>query len=125
MRNLVLAFTIVPLVELSLIVLMAHFLGWPWALLITLFSSLLGAYLAVRSWRVWWREVQSEWRISSFPVNRLGEAGILLVSMAFLITPGPLTGILGLLMLVPSVRQKVLSWLLRKLKDRMLRTFIR
>lgn len=104
LKRLLAVFFIVPLTELVLLFLIAHFLGWGWTIGITLGSSLLGAYLARVSGKQWWETVQREWASEGFPVHRLGEGALLLISMAFMITPGPLTGIIGLLFMIPKVR---------------------
>lgn len=122
-RRLLLAFLIVPLVELTLIFLLAHFLGWGWTLGLTALSSVLGAYLARRSWTSWWALVRTEWGREGFPVHRLGEGAILLTAMAFMITPGPLTGFIGLLFTIPVIRERTSRFLVRWVSSRMLRQF--
>lgn len=124
-RRLFLAFLIVPLVELALIFLLAHFLGWGWTLGLTVASSVLGAYLAVRSWKSWWRTVRDEWGREGFPVHRLGEGAILVTAMAFMITPGPLTGVLGLLFTIPAIRERVSRLLVRWASNKLLGRFWR
>lgn len=125
LRRLLLAFLIVPLVELILIFLLAHYLGWLWTLSLTVASSLLGAYLARRSWRSWWQLVRDEWGQEGFPVHRLGEGAILVTAMAFMITPGPLTGVLGILFTIPAIREYTSRILVRWVSDRLLERFWR
>lgn len=122
-KRIFLAFLIVPLVELVLLFLMAHFLGWGFALLFTIASSIVGAYLARRSWRSWWALVKTEWAQEGFPVHRLGEGAILVTSMAFMITPGPMTGILGILFTIPKIRERVSKVLVRYLSNRLAERF--
>jgi UPF0716 protein FxsA len=122
LKRLLLVFAIVPLVELGLLFLIAHYLGWGWTIGITLASSLLGAYLAKRSGQMWWATVRDEWAREGFPVHRLGEGALLLVALAFMITPGPLTGIIGLLFLIPGVRvtvsRVIFRWISSRFMDR-------
>lgn len=121
LKRMFLAFLLVPLVELILIFVLAHFLGWGWTIGLTVLSSLVGAYLARRSWRSWWTMVRDEWGREGFPVHRLGEGAILVTAMAFMITPGPLTGILGILFTIPSVRERVsrilVGWVSNRLAE--------
>lgn len=124
-RRLLLLFLVVPTIELLALLLLAHWLGWAWTLGITVVSSLLGAYLARSSGRRWWATVQDEWDQEGFPVHRLGEGALLLLAGAFLITPGPLTGIVGLLFLIPAVRGRVARWVLRWATNRMIERFWR
>lgn len=119
-KRLFLAFLIIPLVELILIFLLAHYLGWLWTVALTVASSVLGAWLARRSWRTWWKQVQDEWSREGFPVHRVGEGAILITAMAFMATPGPLTGVLGILFTIPRVRDRVSRLLVRWASDRLL-----
>ncbi|MCY0878366.1 MAG: FxsA family protein [Firmicutes bacterium] len=122
-KRLFLAFLLVPLVELLLIILLAHFVGWAATIGITIGSSLLGAVLAHRSWRSWWGRVRDEWSREGFPVHRLGEGALLVTSMAFMITPGPLTGLIGILLTVPAIRERVSRLLVRWLSHRLFQRF--
>ncbi|PSR23333.1 MAG: hypothetical protein C7B45_03185 [Sulfobacillus acidophilus] len=123
LKRLFLIFLAVPLVELILIFVLAHFLGWMWTIALTVASSVLGAYLGSRSWRGWWDRVRDEWSQEGFPVHRLGEGAILLTAMAFMITPGPLTGILGILFTIPAIRERVSRLLVRWIGRRVLERF--
>lgn len=117
-KRLFLLFLLVPTIELTLLLIMAHYLGWGWTLLFTVISSLLGAYLAKVGGQQWWSVVRDEWGQEGFPVQRIGEGALLLLSMAFLITPGPLTGVIGLVFLIPKVRKKAARWIVRWLSRR-------
>ncbi len=123
LKRLFLVFLAVPLVELALIFVLAHFLGWIWTISLTVASSLLGAYLGSRSWRGWWGRVREEWSQEGFPVHRLGEGAILVTAMAFMITPGPLTGVLGILFTIPAIRERVSRLLVRWIGRRVLERF--
>ncbi|MDA8194432.1 MAG: FxsA family protein [Thermaerobacter sp.] len=124
-RRLFAIFLVVPAIELLALFGLAHFLGWGWTLVITVGSSLLGAYLAQVSGRRWWTTVRTEWAAEGFPVHRLGEGALLVVSGAFLITPGPLTGFIGLLFLLPAVRAVAARWILRWASNRVIERFWR
>jgi len=112
-KKLLLVFLLVPIAEVVALFVLAHFLGWGWTLGLTVLSSLTGFFLARYSGRQWWRTVRTEWAQEGFPMQRIGEGAILLVSMAFMITPGPLTGIGGLLFLIPKVRIQLARWVFR------------
>ncbi len=118
-------FLVVPITELIALFVMAHFLGWGWTLTVTLVSSLLGAYLTFVSGRRWWSTVQSEWAREGFPVHRLGEGALLIVAAAFLVTPGPLTGVIGFLFLIPSVRDPAARFVVRWVSNRVIERFWR
>ena len=123
LKRLLLLFLVVPIVELILLFLIAHFLGWGWTLAITIASSILGAYLAKKSGQQWWATVRNEWTQEGFPVHRLGEGALLVVAIAFMITPGPLTGVMGLLFMIPRVRVAVSRFVVRWVTNRFLERY--
>jgi UPF0716 protein FxsA len=125
LRRLLLLFFVVPLVELLVIFLLAHLIGWGWTLALTVASSVGGAILARRSWSAWWQLVQREWAEGGFPVHRLGEGAILVTAMAFMITPGPLTGLVGILFTFAPVRERVSKMLVRWIGHRVADRFWR
>ncbi len=107
MAKLLLLFTVVPLVELYLLLVLGRAMGlWPTVGLV-LATALLGTLLAKREGlRVWrsWREALSR--------GELPEEGILggvlvLVGGVLLITPGVLTDLTGILLLIPPSRRFV------------------
>ena len=122
-KKLLVIFLLMPVAELAALFLMAHYLGWGWTILVTLLSSLLGFFLARHSGRQWWRALRAEWR-EGLPIQRLGEGAVLLTSMALVITPGPLTGLVGLVFLMPRARTAVarliFGWLASSVRDRFL-----
>lgn len=114
-------FFAVPLIELVLLIVLAHFIGWPWTIGLTLLSSLVGAELARRSGRQWWREMQALWAQGTMNPMQLSEGAVILVAAAFVLTPGPMTGVIGLLLLVPAVRRAFIRWMGRTLMNRWVR----
>lgn len=120
LKRLMAIFLVVPVIELLLLFIIARFLGWGWTIGITVVSSLLGAYLAKISGRQWWETVKRDWASEGFPVHRLGEGALILISMAFMITPGPLTGVIGLLFMIPKVRMAAARILAKWLSSRFL-----
>jgi UPF0716 protein FxsA len=111
-------FLVVPLIELALLILLAHWMGWPLTIGVTVLSSLVGAELARRSGRRWWAEVRSMFRGEPLDLARLSEGVMILLAAALVLTPGPMTGVFGLLLLIPRVRRAAMAGLLRYLARR-------
>lgn len=112
--RLFLLFTLVPLVELYLLVWLAGFIGfWP-TLGIVMTTAGLGAFFAKREGlkvlRAWQRAL-AELRV---PEEGLTSALLVLAAGIFLITPGVLTDLAGLLLLLPPVRRRVAAALERR-----------
>ena len=105
--KLLLLFTIVPLVELYLLLLIGDLLGfWP-TVAIVLVTGMLGAWLAKQEGL----RVLRKWQ-ASLAEGRMPEEGVLggvlvLVGGVLLVTPGVLTDVTGLLLLLPPTRKLV------------------
>lgn len=104
-KLLLFAFTVVPLVELYLLLWVGRLVGfWPTVALV-LCTGLLGAALA----KLEGIRVLTRWQ-TSLAEGRVPEEGVLdgvlvFIGGLFLITPGVLTDAFGLLMLVPPTRR--------------------
>jgi len=105
--RLFLAFTIIPLVEFYLLIEVGKRIGTGPTILIVLITGWAGAVLARREgWRVF-TKFQSEVAAMRMPGDIILEGVLVLASGLLLITPGFLTDIFGLSLLVPPVRAKV------------------
>lgn len=107
MRWLLLLFIVVPLVELGLLLWIGHFIGFWSTVAIVLGTGLLGSTLAKREglkvWRAWRRSLET----LTPPEQGVIDGVLVLVGAALLITPGVLTDVLGLLLLLPGPRGMV------------------
>jgi UPF0716 protein FxsA len=117
-KYLFLAFTVIPLVELYLLLAMGRQFGfWP-TLGSVLLTGLLGTVLARREGV----RVLREWQ-RSLSQGRVPEEGILggvlvLVGGVLLVAPGVLTDVTGLLLLFPPTRRLVAAGVRRMLERR-------
>lgn len=112
--RLFLLFTIVPLVELYLLVWLAGIIGfWP-TLAIVMTTAALGAFFAKREGLKVLRSWQGALSAGRVPEEGLTSALLVLVAGVFLITPGVLTDITGLLLLMPPVRRRIAGWIQRR-----------
>ena len=105
MGKLLLLFTIVPLVELYLLLLIGDLVGfWP-TVGIVLFTGALGAWLAKREGLRVFRKWQAA--IAEYRMPEEGVLGglLVLVGGVLLVTPGILTDITGFLLLFPPTRR--------------------
>ena len=102
--RLFLLFTLVPLIEVMLLVRIGRWLGAGPTLLLVVGTGAAGAWLARREGLRSWRAVQAELARGHLPTDHLVHAVIILVAGIVLITPGVITDVLGLLLLIPPVR---------------------
>jgi len=97
-------FVIVPVLDLVVLVWAGERIGfWPTVALI-LFTALVGSWLSKREGLAAWQAVQRKLATGGMPGPELIDGLLILVSGAFLLTPGFLTDIAGLLGLLPFTR---------------------
>lgn len=119
LKWLVLAFVVVPLAELYLLLTLASAIGfWP-TIAITLITAFVGSALAKREGlRVWraWRTALDELRP---PAEGVIDGVLVLVGGVLLITPGVLTDLTGVALLVPFTRRRIAARIRRAVDARL------
>ncbi|WP_419167750.1 FxsA family protein [Candidatus Palauibacter sp.] len=119
--RLFLLFTIIPVVELALLIRLGGYLGLGPTLLLVLGTGAAGAWLARREGLRSWMAVRDELQGGELPGESLVHALLILVAGVVLITPGVLTDIAGILLLVPPVRRGLISrvrgWMGRQIEN--------
>jgi UPF0716 protein FxsA len=115
---LLLLFLIVPIVELYVIIEVGGWLGvWPTLALLVL-VSVVGAWLVKREGLGVWNRAQRQLQRSELPANELLDGLLVLFAGALMLTPGFITDIVGLVLLVPPTRVLVRSLLGRRFRRR-------
>ncbi len=117
--RLLLAFTLVPLAELWLLLRIGSVLGGPWTLALVVVTGIAGATLARREGARAWLAVQTELAAGKLPGRELIEALLVLVAGIVLVTPGVLTDVAGLVLLVRPLRSAVVRGLERRYGKRL------
>lgn len=105
MWRLLLLFTIVPAVELFLLLQLGSWMGPTSTFLLILLTGLLGAWLAKREGLAVLRELSQELQRGIPPGARLMEGALVVVGGLLLITPGVLTDLTGFLLIFPATRR--------------------
>ena len=102
-----LLFTLIPLVELWLLFQLSGVFGFWTTIAVVLGTGFVGAALA--KWQGWLaiHRVQNELRQGLLPTKAVGDGVLILIAGALLITPGVLTDVFGLALLVPPIRSGV------------------
>jgi UPF0716 protein FxsA len=107
MGRLILLFTLVPAVELGLLIELGSRIGTAATLGLIVVTGVLGAGLARQQGLRVLRRIQTETSAGRLPASSLVDGVIVLVAGALLVTPGILTDVLGFLCLVPGFRSLV------------------
>ncbi|MEX2279445.1 MAG: FxsA family protein [Acidimicrobiia bacterium] len=100
-------FVALPLIELILLGWVGSTIGFGWTALIVVITGIVGARLVARQGRLVWREIVARLHSGQVPSVELAHGAMLLVGGAFLITPGILTDLFGLLLMVPWFRELI------------------
>jgi UPF0716 protein FxsA len=111
---LVLLFVLVPIAEIYVIIQVGQEIGALWTVLILVADSLIGARLLSWQGRRAWAAFQSALAAGRVPHREVLDGVLIILGGAFLLTPGFLTDIAGLLLLFPPTR----AWF-RRLLTRM------
>jgi UPF0716 protein FxsA len=116
--RLVLLFTLVPLVELWLLLAIGERIGfWP-TVGLTVGTAFLGASLAKREGRrvlVQWQQAVQQMRV---PEEGVLSGVLVLVGGVLLVTPGVLTDLTGILLLIPLSRRLIGDQIKKRLEHR-------
>jgi UPF0716 protein FxsA len=116
--RLLLLFTIVPLIELFLLVKLGTVIGIAPTILIVIFTGALGAWLARWQGLGVLRRVSEDLAAGRLPADALIDGLLILIAGAVLLTPGLLTDALGFVLLVPQGRAVVRRAVAARLEQR-------
>jgi UPF0716 protein FxsA len=101
---LVIAFILVPLAELAVLIAVGDWIGLVPTLILLLVVSVVGAWLAKREGLAAWRRLQLALAQGRMPTVEVTDGALILLAGALLLTPGFLSDVLGILLLLPPTR---------------------
>ncbi len=107
MLRLLILFTVVPLLELWLLMLIGDIIGIGLTIALILVTGVVGASLARWQGVLCLQTVQRQVQAGQLPTDSLLDGLGILVAAALLVTPGVLTDIVGFGLLIPPVRRVV------------------
>ena len=116
--KLILLFTIVPFIELTLLIEIGSRIGTLNTIIIVIVTGIIGAFMARTAGLTVFLKIQENLREGVLPRDELFDGVLILISGAFLLTPGLLTDALGFFLLIPFGRLVVKGWLKEILKTR-------
>jgi UPF0716 protein FxsA len=115
--KLFLAFTIIPVLEIYLLIKLGTFLGAMNTVIIVILTGFIGAYLAKLEGLHTMTKVREALNRGEMPAEGMLDALLILVAGIVLLTPGFLTDIAGLLILIPQTRVLFKRWLRKKFDE--------
>lgn len=100
----------IPLLDLVLLAFLSRFMGFWLTLAILLGTAGLGAWLARLQWRWLLRKSRLAGASREVPPELISDGLMLLIGAGLLITPGFLTDLFGLGLMIPWLRRKIRAW---------------
>jgi UPF0716 protein FxsA len=116
---LVLLFIVVPIAELFVIIQVGEAIGVWWTIAILIADSILGSMLMRSQSRTTWRRFNDTLQAGRVPAREVLDGVLVIFGGALLLTPGFISDILGLLLLLPPTRAVVRTLLVRRYAHRM------
>lgn len=95
---------LIPLVDVALLVVVAGYINWVPTIALVVLTALVGMLFVRAEGRHTLRRIQSALMRGDIPTNEVIDGGLLIAAGAFLLTPGLVTDLIGLLIVVPLTR---------------------
>jgi len=105
--KLFLAFTLIPVIEIYLLIEIGSRIGAILTVIIVVLTGLTGAYLARIQGMLTMMKVRNSMQQEVMPEDELIDALLILVAGIVLITPGFMTDITGIILLIPGTRYRI------------------
>ena len=111
-NKLLIFFVVLPLVELCLVLLLGQYVGIVWTIIFIIGTGILGTWLARTQGISTYQRIQQELSQGRMPTDSLIDGALILLAGVLLITPGVLTDLVGILLMVPPTRILFRRWLI-------------
>lgn len=108
------AFILVPLIELVLLVQLAHYTSLGTTIMLVIVTGVLGSWLARREGVMAWFRFQSALSEGRAPSHEMQDGLMIVFAAALLLTPGLLTDALGFTLLLPQGREFIRRTILKR-----------
>lgn len=115
--KLFLAFTLIPILEIYLLIKLGTVIGALNTVIIVILTGILGASLARLEGLNTMIRIRDGLSRGEVPAEGMLDALLILIAGIVLLTPGFLTDIAGLLLLIPQMRSLLKRWLRKKFDD--------
>jgi len=118
MIYLILVFTVIPALELYILLKVGSYIGAFNTVLLIIVTGVYGAYWARLEGLRTWFNFQKDLNNGLVPTDKILDGLLILIGGALLITPGLITDVVGLLLIIPLTRILIKAWLARKIKNK-------
>jgi UPF0716 protein FxsA len=101
---LVLAFVVVPLVEIWAILQVGQLVGPWWTIALLVLDSMVGAWLIKREGGRAWKALRDALQGGRMPAKEIADGALILIAGTLMLSPGFVLDLVGLLLLLPVTR---------------------
>ena len=101
---LVLAFVVMPLVEIYVLIQVGQVIGPWWTILLLIADSILGGWLIKHEGRRAWLALTTALNSGRMPAKELADGALILIGGTLMLSPGFVTDALGILLILPFTR---------------------
>lgn len=116
--RLFLLFTLLPLAELAILVWIHSASNWVVTLAVLFVPGIIGVWLVHREGLRCWREARQQLARGEPPAAPVLDGLLILVAAVLLVTPGVLTDLMAIVLLIPPVRRSIRRYVSRHLQAR-------
>ncbi len=115
--KLILAFTVIPIVELYILLLLADLIGPHITILIIIITGVTGGILTKAQGLNTIKKIKTQLATGDIPTDELLNGLLILSGGLLLLTPGILTDLTGFTLLIPFTRTPIRNFLKKKFKN--------
>jgi UPF0716 protein FxsA len=116
----VVAFVVVPILEIYVIIQVGQVIGPWWTIALLIADSIFGAWLIRHEGRRAWEALSTSLGSGRMPARELADGGLILVGGTLMLSPGFVTDLLGILLILPFTRPVFRGMLTRLVSRRLL-----
>jgi len=116
---LLLLFIVVPIAELAILIQVGQLIGVWWTIALLVADAVLGSMLARSQGRTAWRRFNDAIQSGRAPARETLDGALVLFGGVLMLTPGFISDILGVFLLLPPTRAVVRRVLVRRFAARM------
>jgi UPF0716 protein FxsA len=110
-NKLLIFFIVLPMVELVLLTILSHYTSITTTILFIIGTGILGTWLAHSQGWSTYRRIQQELAQGRMPTDSLIDGVLILIAGILLISPGVLTDVVGIILMLPPSRVFFRRWL--------------
>ena len=115
--KLFLGFTLIPVLEIYLLIKIGHYLGAFNTVIVVIVTALLGASLARHEGIRTMIRLRESMNRGELPAEEMLDAVLIFIAGIVLLTPGFITDLAGIAILIPNTRSRLKRWMRGKFEE--------